>query len=123
MGTTFCLLRRHISAIPAPSIEEIRSKRPYLFNQRCICAPFQLLTDLNVLRLLELAIEEFGRVIKKYFQSRTTNKDVPTVLFQGEDTNVALRLLMAHVTETTDGLIFLAVVSSSFLICIDLLSC
>uniref|UniRef100_A0A3P8S3X7 Uncharacterized protein n=1 Tax=Amphiprion percula TaxID=161767 RepID=A0A3P8S3X7_AMPPE len=111
METTFCLLRRHINAIPVPTIEDIRSKWPYLFNQRCIYAHFELLTDLNVLRLLELAMEECGRVIIEYFQSKSTNKDVQAVLSQGENTDVALnvvQLLMAYFTETTNGLILLA---------------
>nr|XP_020456216.1 uncharacterized protein LOC109960448 [Monopterus albus] len=116
METTFCLLRRHINAIPAPSIGGIRSKWPYLFNQRYMYAHFELLTDLNVLRLLELAMEESGKVITEYFRNKPTNKDVQTVLSQGEDTEVALhvvQLLMAHFTETTDGLILLADLSAT----------
>ncbi|KAK0147739.1 hypothetical protein N1851_012559 [Merluccius polli] len=112
METTFCLL----NAFPAPSTEDIRSKWPYLFNQRCIYAHFELLTDLNVLRLLELSMEECGRVIKEYFQSKPTNKDVQTVFSQSEGTDVALlvvQLLMAHFTETTDALILLADVSAT----------
>lgn len=65
--------------------------------------------------------------MKEYFKSKPTNKDVQAVLFQGEDTNVALlvvQLLVAQFTETTDGLILLADIRfSSFLIFIDLLSC
>lgn len=114
METTFCLLRRHINATPAPPVEELRSKWPYLFNQKCIYAHFELLTDLNVLRLLELSMEECGRAIIEYFRSKPTNKDVKTVLSQSEDAEVALhvvQLLMAHFRETTDGLILLADVS------------
>lgn len=114
METTFSLLRRHINASPAPAIEDIRSKWPYLFNQRCIYAHFELLTDHNVLHLLKAAMEECGRAIIQYFRTKSTNKDVEAVLSQGEDTEVALhvvQLLMAHFTETTNGLILLADVS------------
>ena len=114
METTFCLQRCHINAIPAPAIEDIRDKWPYLFSQRCIYAHFELLTDLNVLRLLELAMEECGKTMIAYFGSKPTKKIVQTVLSQGEDVEVALhvvQLLMAHFTETTDGLILLADVS------------
>ncbi|KAK0142442.1 hypothetical protein N1851_019824 [Merluccius polli] len=71
---------------------------------------------LNVLRLLELSMEECGRAIKEYFQSKPTNKDVQTVFSQSEGTDVALlvvQLLMAHFTETTDALILLADVSAT----------
>ncbi|XP_049450815.1 uncharacterized protein LOC125900084 [Epinephelus fuscoguttatus] len=116
METTFCLLHRHINATPTPSIEDIRSKWLYLFNQRCIYAHFELLTDLNVLRLLELAMDECGRAIIEYFRSKSTNKEVQTVLSQGENDEVALyvvQLLMAHFTETTNGLIVFADLSAT----------
>lgn len=105
MEITFCLQRRHINRIPAPAIEDLRRDWPYLFHQRSIYAHFQLLTDLNVLRLLELSMEECGRAIIEYFQSKSTNK---ATFSPDEDTEVALhvvQLLMAHFKESTDGLI------------------
>ncbi|CAB1453539.1 unnamed protein product [Pleuronectes platessa] len=111
MEKTFCLKRRHINTIPTPAIEDIRSKWPYLFSQKCIYAHFELLTDLNVLRLLELAMEECGQSIIEYFRSKSTNKNVQSALYQGENSEVALhvvQLLMAHFAETPDGHILLA---------------
>jgi len=72
METTFCLQRRHISAVPFPSIEDLRCCWPYLFHQKSFFAHFQLLTDLDVLRLLELAMVECGRAIIEYFRSKPT---------------------------------------------------
>ncbi|XP_062260863.1 uncharacterized protein LOC133968703 isoform X2 [Platichthys flesus] len=116
MEKTFCLQRRHINTIPTPAIEDIRSKWPYLFSQKCIYAHFELLTDLNVLRLLELAMEECGQSIIEYFRSKSTNKNVQSALYHGENSEVALhvvQLLMAHFAETPDGLILLADLSST----------
>uniref|UniRef100_A0A3Q2QF48 Si:ch211-111e20.1 n=1 Tax=Fundulus heteroclitus TaxID=8078 RepID=A0A3Q2QF48_FUNHE len=85
----------------SPAIEDLRRDWPYLFHQRSIYAHFQL----NVLRLLELSMEECGRAIIEYFQSKSTNK---ATFSPDEDTEVALhvvQLLMAHFKESIDGLI------------------
>lgn len=115
MDITFCLQRRHINAIPAPSIDEIRSKWPYLFHQRSLYAHFERLTDVNVLHLLELAMEEGGTAMIEYFRSKPSKKDVQTVLSrQREGAEVAsnvVQLLMAHFKEDPDGLILLTDVS------------
>ncbi|KAK0156640.1 hypothetical protein N1851_000115 [Merluccius polli] len=105
METTFYLL----NAFPAPSTEDIRSKWPYLFNQRCIYAHFELLCCM-------CCVSWSFPWKNEYFQSKPTNKDVQTVFSQSEGTDVALlvvQLLMAHFTETTDALILLADVSAT----------
>lgn len=84
---------------------------------RYIYAHFELLTDINVLRSLELGMEECGRAITRYFMEKPTNKTVKDVLSKGEDNEVALRvvqLLMAHFGEDLTGLILLADVSFLF---------
>lgn len=45
METTYYLQRCHINALPAPTIEDLRIKCPYLFTQKGLCAHFELLTD------------------------------------------------------------------------------
>ncbi|XP_061568581.1 uncharacterized protein LOC133422580 [Cololabis saira] len=110
MELTFSLQRSHINTLPSPDIEDLKSKWPFLFTLRFIYAHFELLTDINVLRSLELSMEECGKAITQYFREKPTNKDVKDVISNGED-NVALRvvqLLMAHFGEDLTGLVLLA---------------
>ncbi|KAI7790383.1 hypothetical protein IRJ41_019963 [Triplophysa rosa] len=91
MGLTFCLQRHHINALPPPDVEDMRSKWPFLFIPKFIYAHFELLTDISVLRTLELSMEECGRTITQYFTRKPTNNDVKNVLSKGEDDEMALR--------------------------------
>lgn len=114
MKLTFCLQRRHINALPPPDIEDMRSKWPFLFTQRGTYAHFELLTDINVLRSLELSMEECGEAITEYFRGKPTNKDVKDVLSNSEDNEMAfhvVQLLMAHFGENLTGLVLLTDVS------------
>ncbi|XP_052393908.1 uncharacterized protein LOC127942257 [Carassius gibelio] len=116
MELTFSLQRRHINTIPPPDIEDVKSKWPFLFTPRYIYGHFELLTDINVLRSLELSMQECGRAITEYFRGKPTNKNVKDILSNGEDNEMALRvvqLLMAHFGEDITGLILLT----------DLLNC
>lgn len=119
MELTFCLQRHHINALPPPDIEDIRSKWPFLFIPKFIYAHFELLTDISVLRTLELSMEECGRTIIQYFTRKPTNNDVKNVLSKGEDDEMALRvvqMLMAHFGENLTGL-FLFTDVSLYLLC------
>ena len=82
MKTTFSLQRRHIHEIPVPSVADLQMMWPYLFKQKGIFSHFELLTDLPVLRALELAIEECGNGIVEYFRTKVKSKDVQAVLSQ-----------------------------------------
>lgn len=120
MELTFCLQRRHINALPPPDIEDVKSRWPFLFIQRYIYRHFELLTGINVLRSLELSMEECGRAIINYFREKPTNKEVKDVLSKSEDTEMALliiQLLMAYFREKLTGLILLADVSLCSLSC------
>lgn len=82
METTYSLQRTHINQMPASSIEDLKMKWPFLFTQRGIYAHFELLTDIKVLQVLELSIEECGRAIVEYFRTKSKQRDVQaTVLF------------------------------------------
>ncbi|KAK0134680.1 THAP domain-containing protein 1 [Merluccius polli] len=110
MKATFCLQRNQINQTPAPSIGDLRIQWPYLFTQRGIYCHFELLTDISVLRALELSIEECGRGMEKYLRTKAKNKDV------GEDRELTLRvvqLLMAYFDERTEGLILIADMSAT----------
>ncbi|XP_052387247.1 uncharacterized protein LOC127934122 [Carassius gibelio] len=110
MELTFSLQHRHINTIPPPDIEDVKSKWPFLFTPRYIYGHFELLTDINVLRSLELIMQECGRAITEYFRGKPTNKNVKDILSNGEDNEMALRvvqLLMAHFGEDITGLILL----------------
>lgn len=99
MERTFCLQRRDINALPPPDAEDLRSQWPFLFTQKFIYGHFELLTDITVLRSLELSMEECGTAITQYFTRKPTNQDVKDVLSKSEDNELALRvvqLLMAH---------------------------
>ncbi|XP_033946343.1 uncharacterized protein [Pseudochaenichthys georgianus] len=116
MELTFCLQRRHINELPPPDIENMRSKWPFLFTQMCIYAHFELLTDINVLRSMELSMVECGRAITEYFRGKPTNRDVKDVLSNCEDNEMALcvvQLLMAHFGEDLTGLVLLTNVSAT----------
>ncbi|XP_072244940.1 uncharacterized protein [Leuresthes tenuis] len=116
MELTFSLQRRHINSLPPPDTEELKSKWPFLFTPTYIYAHFELLTDINVLRCLELSMEECGGAITQYFREKPTNKDVKTVVSEGDDDEVTLRvvqLLMAHFEEDLTGLILLADASAA----------
>ncbi|XP_037645758.1 uncharacterized protein LOC119500207 isoform X2 [Sebastes umbrosus] len=111
METTFYLQRCHINALPAPTIEDLRTKWPYLFTQKGLYAHFEHLTDIPVLRTLELSMAEFGRTIVELLKTKPTNAGVNEVLSLGEDVQLSLRviqLLMAHFSESITGLILLA---------------
>ncbi|KAJ8280597.1 hypothetical protein GJAV_G00056690 [Gymnothorax javanicus] len=97
MKTTFCLQRNQINQTPAPSIEDLRIQWPYLFTQRGIYCHFELLTDISVLRALELSIEECGQGIEKYLKKKLKNKDVQSE--DGELTLSIIQLLMAYFDE------------------------
>ncbi|KAJ8014573.1 hypothetical protein DPEC_G00041650 [Dallia pectoralis] len=116
MDITFFLQRRHINATPAPSINDIRNKWPYLFHQKSIMAHFQFLTDINALLILERSMGECGQAITEYFRNKSKDTNVKAVLSRGEGVEVAhciVQLLMAHFRENTEGLIFLADVSAT----------
>ncbi|KAL7385137.1 hypothetical protein ABVT39_016381 [Epinephelus coioides] len=116
MKTTFCLQRKQINQTPAPSIEDLRIQWPYLFTQRGIYCHFQLLTDINVLRALELSIEECGQGIERYLRTKLKTKDVQSDVSNGEDGELTLRiiqLLMAYFEERTEGLMLLADMSAT----------
>ncbi len=114
MECTFCLQRRDINALPPPDVEDLRGKWPFLFTQKFIYGHFELLTDINVLRSLELSMEECGTAITQYFKQKPTNQDVKNVLSKSEDDEMALRvvqLLMAHFGEKLTGLVIFTDVS------------
>ncbi|KAJ8333737.1 hypothetical protein SKAU_G00410560 [Synaphobranchus kaupii] len=115
MEATYCLQRRTINATPSPTIEVIQNKWPYLFVQKFLYAHFELLTDTNIHRMLELSMEECGKAIIQFFRSKPTNEEVRAVLAMGEDREVAsyvTQLLLAHFKEK-DGLILQADVSAT----------
>ncbi|XP_026059551.1 uncharacterized protein LOC113044133 [Carassius auratus] len=108
METTFCLQRSQINSVPAPSVAELMEKWPYLFFQKGLFAHFELLTDINVLRALELSMEECGKSILEFFKSKPTNSEVKSILSKDEpidSTYQIVQLLMAHFMEKQDGLI------------------
>ncbi|XP_069395202.1 uncharacterized protein [Paralichthys olivaceus] len=111
MKTTFCLQRNHINQTPAPSIEDLRIQWPYLFTPRGLYCHFELLTDISVLRALELSIEECGQGIEKYLRTKLKNKDVQSE--DGELTLCIIQLLMAYFDERREGLILLADMSAT----------
>lgn len=114
METTYSLQRTHINQMPASSIEDLRMKWPYLFTQRGINAHFELLTDIKILQVLELSMEECGRAIVEYFKTKSNHRDVQAVFSQGLDGDLPLQvihLLMAHFGERPAGLLIHANVS------------
>lgn len=77
-----------------------------------------------MLRALELAMEECGRAIIEFFTNKPTNADVRGVLSQRPDLEPSfcvIQLLMAHFSESLEGLILLANVSyyNFFFLCYD----
>uniref|UniRef100_A0A3B3VFV9 C2H2-type domain-containing protein n=1 Tax=Poecilia latipinna TaxID=48699 RepID=A0A3B3VFV9_9TELE len=63
METTYSLQRKHINELPAPSIADLQINWPYLFTQRGIFSHFELLTDVPLLRVLELSFEKYGNTV------------------------------------------------------------
>ncbi|XP_034552531.1 uncharacterized protein LOC117822036 [Notolabrus celidotus] len=111
MKKTFCLQCNQINQSPAPTIEDFRIQWPYLFTQRGIYCHFEKLTDISVLRALELSISECGQRIEKYFRTKSKKKEEQSVVSEGEDVEITLRvikLLMSYFDEDTEGLILLA---------------
>ncbi|XP_066515946.1 uncharacterized protein [Hoplias malabaricus] len=116
METTFCLLRQHLNTAPPPSVQDLRSQWPYLFNQKSLFCHFQLLTDINVLRALEISMAECGGPITEYFKSKSKDANVKAVISKTEDVEEPFRvvqLIMAHFQENTNGLIFHADTSAT----------
>ncbi|KAK5603501.1 hypothetical protein CRENBAI_006149 [Crenichthys baileyi] len=99
MEKTYSLQRAHINAMPASSTEDLRINWPYLFTQCGIYAHFGLLTDVNVMQVLERSIEQCGRVIVEYFRTQSSHHDVQAIVSQGLDGDLTfhvVQLLMAH---------------------------
>ncbi|XP_072232025.1 uncharacterized protein [Leuresthes tenuis] len=114
MEATFGLQRRRINA--APSVAELRAQWPYLFTPRGLYAHFARLTEVDVLRALELSMEECGRTIASFFISRPTNAGVRAVLPRLSHQELPLsviQLLMAHFSEDLQGLVLSARASST----------
>lgn len=114
METTFCLQRQHLNSTPAPSVDDIQSTGPYLFNQKSICAHFHLLTEIDILHALEMSMEECGKAILKYFKSRPKDKVMKDILSQADRLEIAhlvIKLLLAHFDESESGLMAHADVS------------
>lgn len=109
MEATYCCQQPYINASPPPSIEEVRSQWPYLFHFKSIFTHFQLLTDINVLRSLELSMDQSGRSIIEYF-NKSNDKNVKAVFSQSHAEDVEV----AHFKENTEGLLFFAYVSNLF---------
>ncbi|XP_067284857.1 uncharacterized protein [Pseudorasbora parva] len=110
MEETYWLQRYMINATPSPTISDLKSKWPYLFTQRHVYGHFEQLTDKKVLRLLELSIQECGKIIIEFFKSKPTNDDVRSILSREENDvgAMVLLLLLAHFKEKLDGLILQA---------------
>lgn len=70
-----------------------------------ICAHFETLTDVKVLRKMEVGMEEHGRALTDFFNLKSTNDKVRAVLpgFHGTPRSI-LQLLMAHFKEEMDAL-------------------
>ncbi len=103
--------------LPPPAIADSRKQWPYLFTQKGLYGNFELLTDIKVLRALELAMEECGRAIIEFFTNKPTNADVRAVLLQRPDLEPSFcvsQLPMAHFSESLEGLILLTNVSYFF---------
>ncbi|XP_073723452.1 uncharacterized protein [Misgurnus anguillicaudatus] len=116
MESSFSLLRQQINSTPAPSVADIRSHWPYLFNQKSICTHFKMLTDIDVLNAFEMSMKECEKPMIEYFKSRSKNENMKTVLSQADNTEMAhllIRLLMSHFQEHEDGLVLHADVAAS----------
>ncbi|XP_026018964.1 uncharacterized protein LOC113019453 isoform X1 [Astatotilapia calliptera] len=110
MKVTFYLQRRQINALPVPAIRDLRGRWPYLFTHNGLYTHFELLTDIKVLRTLEVAMEECGPTILEVF-SKSTNPDIQSILSVGPKLELSfciLQLLMAHFSEPLGGLILFA---------------
>ncbi|ROL50093.1 hypothetical protein DPX16_1106, partial [Anabarilius grahami] len=112
MDSTFYLQRSHINVVPTPTIASLKTKWPYLFSQKGLYSHFELLTDIPVLRSLELAMEECGKAIVEMFKTKPTNARMKEVLRQHDDdvelSYQVIHLLLSHFSEDVSGLIVLA---------------
>lgn len=115
MEKTYYLQRQMVNATPAPSLEFLRLQWPYLFIPRSMCAHFELLTDIPIVRKIEASLEEHGRIISEFFKQKPTNDEVKAVLSRNNSVTAPyiLQLLMAHFKEQMDSLIVHADVSIS----------
>ena len=121
MEATYCLQRQMINASPAPALADVKNKWPYLFFPRSMCAHFELLTNIPVVRKIEAFLEEHGRNIMEFFKQNPTNADVKAVLYRGDCSVTALNILpvlMAHFKEPLDALIIETDVRLSLLQCL-----
>lgn len=108
MDTTYYLLRQMINANPAPALDDVKKKWPYLFFPRSMCTHFKMLTNISIVRKLEAFLEEHGRNIMEFFKQNPTNDKVKGVLYRTDCSVTAsniLQLLMAHFKEPLDALV------------------
>ena len=96
LSATYYLQGKIINSIP-PSLELLRSEWLFLFATRSICAHFETLTNVKVLRKMEVGMEEHGRALTDYFNLKSTNNNVRAVLagLHGTPRSI-LQLLMAQ---------------------------
>lgn len=113
MEITYSIQRADINATPPPSIQDLKMRWPFLFSPRGIYAHFEHLTDVKVLQVLELSMEECGRAVVEFFRTEG-NRDLMTMAIQGANRDLTyhvIQLVMAHFGENPDGLMFVADVS------------
>lgn len=121
MEATYYLQRKVINASPAPALGDVKKQWPYLFFPRTICAHFELLTNVQVVRKTEVFLEEHGRNLMEFFKHNPTNDGVKAVLHRTDCSASAsniLQALMAYFKEPLDALIIETDVRLSLLQCL-----
>lgn len=117
MKTTFCFQRNQINKTPTASFEDLRIQWPYLFTEKGIFCHFESLTNINVMRALELAIEECGQGMEKYFRAKAKHRAQLAVSRGAELSYRIIHLLLNYFDEKTEGLILSADVSFLTICC------
>ncbi|XP_056596264.1 uncharacterized protein LOC130440029 isoform X2 [Triplophysa dalaica] len=111
MKQTYYLQRKHINDTQTSPIKDLKSKWPYLFQQKHMYAHFEELTNITIHKKLSLTMEQYSNILVDFFKSRPTNDDVKKVLSSEEEEEVGplvIKLILAHFREDPDGLLLFA---------------
>lgn len=95
MEATYYLQRKVINASPAPALGDVKKQWPYLFFPRTMCAHFELLTNVQMVRKTEVFLEERGTNLMEFFKHNPTNDGVKAVLRRTDCSASASNILQA----------------------------
>ncbi|KAF7229538.1 uncharacterized protein [Nothobranchius furzeri] len=94
MEKTYVILRQYLNKMPAAAMSDIKEEWPFLFSQKSLFSHFALLTDINVLQKLQVAISQRGQTILDYCSTLDHPKINEVLVNYAQDSDKAASILL-----------------------------